>query len=252
MRSAAPRTPRQPSKWAAKVIKIIHGFVTGVKDIWSILVTMFKPFIELFRWSLDRSMLLIKWLLSPEMQLVAISVFFVGFFAAVVWQYGDIGEHYIGKIRTPAVMNKFGEVVKNSAPIVPVWGARLIGMMTGLIINTFQMLPHMGSLFNKYARAFAAIERDAIGEKFETFASKAKAPLGWSLAVMGTVSIAFFTFELVSSSSYAWEVGILGWGVGRLLIGLAYVIPFMVFGPGIVLWATSHGLALITHYANED
>lgn len=250
MRSAAPK--REPSKWAAIIIKVIHGFVGGAKDIANIVGTILKAFWELVKWMWDITMIVVKWLIGPEAQLIGISLFFVSFFAAVVWQYGEIGEHFIGKIRTPEVLSELGKVVKKSAPVFPMWGAWVIGILAGFVINVFQMLPDMGNLFNKYAKAFATIERDSLNEKFETMASKAKSPLGWSLSVMRSVSIAFFTFELISSSAYAWEIGILGSRPEQLIIGLIYVIPFMVFGPWFVTWITSHGISLITHYAKKD
>jgi hypothetical protein len=112
------------------------------------------------------------------------------------------------------------------------------------------MLPHLGKLFTSYARVFAAVENDALEDGFKSYASKVKSPLGFSIYILRGVSYAFFAFELVVSSSYAWAIKILTLGWQGLLVGGGY-IAIMVAGPFLALMICIHAINLIASLADE-
>ena len=249
-RTAKP--PREPFKWESGTIKVLEGMAEGMKSLWNIFSFILKGSLELFKWALNLPLHVTRWFLSPTAQLILVSIFCVGFFAVVIWQYGDIGIHWLSQIKTPAVVNKLGVVTKPSVYLVSREMAWSIGILAGLIINTFQIIPKMGSLFTKYSKAFAVLENELLEDGFKTFAAKARSPLGWSYSVSRRVGWSFIALEVVTSSVYAYQVGILNFGIQGLLVGLAYILLLMVFGTQIVLWATSSAVMLITHFAKED
>jgi len=250
MRSA--KVSRIPLKWESVVIKIWHGIVNGAIAIWNIIATIAKSLLELVKWLLNLFLYFTKGFLSPQVQIFLISIFCVGVLGAVVWQYGQIGQHWLGQIKTPSVISKAGITTKSSIVLVTSQIAWAIGIVVGLIINTFQLLPHMGSLFTQYSKAFAAMENEVLEDGFKTFADKARSPMGWNLTVVRTVSMAFFALEFTLSTSYAWQMGILTMGPQGLIVGLAYILLLMVFGPIIAIYATSSAIALIAHFADEN
>jgi|GEM_PF-2849405 len=249
MRSA--KVQRTPLKWESVVIKIWHGIVNGAIAIWNIIATIAKSLLELVKWLLNLFLYFTKGFLSPEAQIVLVSLFCVSVLGTVVWQYGEIGVYQFSKIKTPTIVSKTGIVTRQSVALVATQVAMTIGIVAGLIINTFQLLPHMGSLFTQYSKAFAAMENEILEDGFKTFADKARSPMGWNLTVVRTMSMAFFAFEFVSSASYAWEMDILTMGPQGLIVGLAYILLLMVFGPIIAIYATSSAIALIAHFADE-
>lgn len=250
MRSA--KVQRTPLKWEAVLIKIWGGFVEGCKALLNIVSTIATSLLEMVKWLLNLFLYFTKGFLSPEVQIVLISLFCVGVLGTVVWQYGEIGIHWFSKIKTPAIVGKNGIVTRQSVALVAPQVAMAIGIVAGLIINTFQLLPHMGSLFTQYSKAFAAMENELLEDGFKTFAAKARSPMGWNLTVVRTVSVAFFALEFALSSSYAYQIGILTMGIQGLIVGLAYILLLMVYGPIIVIYATSSAVSLIAHFADEN
>jgi hypothetical protein len=224
--------------WETNISKFVDAFVDGSIGLFNILSNAWGHIWRFIQWSFKNFLKFVAGFLNPYWQIAIVTVFLLAVLVFVTTQYGDTGVYWLGKIKA------------GSKTVVNPFSAWWIGLGVGLVINTFQMLPHLGKLFTSYARVFAAVENDMLEENFSTYAAKIKSPLGFSIHILRGVSYAFFAFELVVSSSYAWAIKILTLGPVGLLVGGGYIF-IMVAGPFLALMICIHAINLIATLADE-